>query len=83
MVFDLQLEEQFQPHRGLCTGRPHACSMLITMEGKKQGDGDQGVFHNRLSDPLVLKHMRVRMCYSNVICLDTVDHSHLDPTRQT
>lgn len=39
MVFDLLLEEQFQAHRGLSTGGLHACSMLITMEGKKQGDG--------------------------------------------
>lgn len=41
MVFDLLLEEQFQAHRGLSTGGLHACSMLITMEGKKQGDGGQ------------------------------------------
>lgn len=40
----------------------------------------RGVSRSRLADPFVLKHMRVRLCYSNVLCLDTVDHSQLDPT---
>lgn len=48
---------QFQPHCGLSTGRIHACSMLITMEGKKKGGGDQGHFKpfcNRPSHPFIL-----------------------------